>query len=455
MTITDLDERADAPSSGAGSPKPVPAARQPAPAWRDRGSVALQVRLARARRGVRRARRRARPVVDRVGRILEPVTSLGWTLVVVGVATWIIGARFDWDELLILAATSLVIVGISLLWTLGRVEFDVEVSVTPARILVGGDAVGGVRVRGGRGRQSLGGRVEVPVGRGIAAFDVGGLGSEGVFEDSFVVPTQRRAVIPIGPARTVKGDPLGIARREIETGSATTLYVHPVTSVLPPFSSGWLRDLEGRTTNDLSTSDVAFHTLREYVPGDDRRHIHWRTTARFSGLGDDKMMIRQFVDTRRSHLNMVLSTAPADWADEAEFELGVSVVGSLGRTALLDGQEVSCIAGDHEIPSPGAPSLLDGLAGVEQLATRGTLAQVAQRARLAIPDASIAAVVTGSAVDPAYLRAVGAVFGHDVTVFGIRCRPGLAPERRQVGHVTTLDVGSLDDLARVFAVVGG
>ncbi len=89
----------------------------------------------------------------------------------------------------------------------------------------------------------------------------------------------------------------------------TDLYVHPRISSLERLGSGFLRDLEGQTTQDLSPSDVAFHTLREYVPGDDRRHVHWKTTARIG-----KLMVRQFVDTRRSFLSIVISTDPADYA---------------------------------------------------------------------------------------------------------------------------------------------
>ena len=33
---------------------------------------------------------------------------------------------------------------------------------------------------------------------------------------------------------------------------------------------GFIRDIEGATTQDLSSADVSFHALREYVPGDDR-----------------------------------------------------------------------------------------------------------------------------------------------------------------------------------------
>ena len=35
-------------------------------------------------------------------------------------------------------------------------------------------------------------------------------------EEVWLVPTAKRSIIELGPARSVKGDPLGIARREVE-----------------------------------------------------------------------------------------------------------------------------------------------------------------------------------------------------------------------------------------------
>ena len=71
--------------------------------------------------------------------------------------------------------------------------------------------------------------------------------------------------------------------------------MHPLLVSLAGASSGLLRDLEGQATRDLSDSDLSFHALRDYVAGDDRRYIHWRTTARRGSL-----MVKQFEDTRRT-----------------------------------------------------------------------------------------------------------------------------------------------------------
>ena len=48
-----------------------------------------------------------------------------------------------------------------------------------------------------------------------------------------------------------------------------------------------------------------FVSLREYVPGDDPRLIHWPTTARVGTL-----MIREHVELRRPEFTVVLDTAP-------------------------------------------------------------------------------------------------------------------------------------------------
>ena len=51
-------------------------------------------------------------------------------------------------------------------------------------------------------------------------------------------------------------------------------------------------------------------------PGDERRYIHWKSTAKTG-----RYMVRQFEETRRSHLVVALSLAATDYATDEEFEL--------------------------------------------------------------------------------------------------------------------------------------
>src|SRR5690606_32774393 len=109
------------------------------------------------------------------------------------------------------------------------------------------------------------------------------------------------------------------------------LFVHPEVVALGGANAGLLRDLEGQATRDLSDSDLNFHALRDYVAGDDRRYIHWRTTARRGQL-----MVKQFEDTRRTLTSIALATAVSDYAHPDELELAVSVAASIAVQAIRD-----------------------------------------------------------------------------------------------------------------------
>jgi hypothetical protein len=165
-------------------------------------------------------------------------------------------------------------------------------------------------------------------------------------------------------------------------------------------------------------------------------------------------MVRQFVDTRRSHLGLVLSTDASDWADDDEFELGVSVLGSLGRTALLDDQEVTTVSGDHPLPSHTPALLLDALSGVARTTDGLALRELVQRSLRFTRAVSVLGLVVGSAVDPRIVRRACEHYGADVAVLALRCRPGAEASRQRIGNVSLIEVGRLEDLGRVLAVVG-
>ena len=128
------------------------------------------------------------------------------------------------------------------------------------------------------------------------------------------------------------------------------LFVHPRTVALASSASGFIRDLEGMPTTDLSSADVSFHALRDYVPGDDRRHIHWKTTAR-----TNKLMVRQFEETRRAHLAVSLSINTDEYASEQEFEMAISVAASIGRQAIREQRELTSLTQTGPAPLRNRP----------------------------------------------------------------------------------------------------
>ena len=239
---------------------------------------------------------------------------------------------------------------------------------------MGEQASGVVTVSNPTRRRLPGVKVEIPVGAGLAELAIASLARGAVAQHEFVIPTTRRGVLPVGPVRTVRADPIGLVRRELLWTDTAELFVHPRTIGIPSTSTGFIRDLEGSPTRDLSNSDVSFHALREYLPGDERRNIHWKSTAKTGTY-----MVRQFEETRRSHLVIALSLASADYASEEEFEMAVSVAGSLGTRAIRDARTVSVVASERtpefakrkvfavrQLSTVTRSRLLDDLAVVEQ-----------------------------------------------------------------------------------------
>jgi uncharacterized protein (DUF58 family) len=378
-----------------------------------------------------------------LGAIARPVTGLGWVVIsgaaIAAIAAW----WLDWEEFGVIVATGLVAIVLAVLFTLGKSDYEIDFTLQPQRVVVGERSGGEMIVRNAASRRALPVRVELTIGQGAATFRIPSLGGGGEHDELFTVPTSRRAIIPVGPASTVRGDPVGLLRREHEWTSSTDLYVHPQTSNLDRLGSGFLRDLEGQTTQDLSPSDVAFHTLREYVPGDDRRHVHWKTTARIG-----KLMVRQFVDTRRSFLSIVMSTNRADFLHEEEFELAVSMAASIGVKALRDEQTVTFVAGGRAVPSASAVSLLDSSSGIELDDDGGLDHGIAQSNRIAA-DASIVAIIVGSTSAIADVRVASTQLKADARVLIFRADVHGDAGSQSIGSTTVISAPTLEDYSRL------
>jgi len=419
------------------SAEPLAAARSRVTALAERGRGLL----APARERLRPLAESLRPVIERVRPVLAVVQPAGWAVLMVGLAAFWAGQRFGWTELVVVAIACLVALAIAVVFVVGRSEYRIRLDLTRKRVVVGSRAVGRVEVLNTASTAQLPSEIELPVGSAGATFGLPRLAPGEVHEELFTVPTSRRAVIPVGPVRSVRGDGLGLLRREKEWTETLELFVHPRTVPLHGAISGFLKDLEGKPTRDLSPSDVSFHALREYSPGDDLRYVHWKTTARTG-----RLMVRQFEETRRSHLVVVLSTAAADYDDPEEFELAVSVAGSLGLQALREERDVTVLVQGQTFRGQTGGRLLDELTRLE-LAPRGTrLAELAREVGEQVPDASAAVLLFGATVPPALVHLAGTRVPIDVQSLAVRCVPGAPVQRHALADLAVLDLGTLDAL---------
>lgn len=374
--------------------------------------------------------------------VAEVVTPLAWTVLTLGVAAMAAGHAWGWTELVVAAWSSLALLAVSVFFVLGSHQLSARLDLSRDRVVVGEQANGRLVLTNTSRVRTLPLTIEMSVGRGRAAFDLPALAGESEHEELFAIPTSRRAVLDVGPVRAVRSDPLGLLRREQELAGLDLLHVHPRTVRIEGTAAGLVRDLEGQTVRKLSDSDVAFHALRDYVPGDDRRHVHWKSTARAG-----TMMVRQFDETRRSHMLVVLSTRLDDYASDAEFEAAVSVAGSLGVQTLSEGHTLTAVTSTRTVPGGSPVRFLDQLAGVEYERHAPRLGEVARRVARDHSGASVAVVVCGSLVDATEIRRAGRSMPLDVRTVVLRNHPAAETTVRPMGDLHVATLGDLDDLA--------
>ncbi|WP_029258894.1 MULTISPECIES: DUF58 domain-containing protein [unclassified Microbacterium] len=381
--------------------------------------------------------------LTRLRKITSAIRPLAWVLMALAVGFWVLGQTAGWAEFTIAAVVIAIAVVLCALFLIGRTAYDVALDLARTRVVVGERAVGALTLANRGTRAILPSRVVLPVGSGRGEFGIQRLAPGEEAEELFAIPTQKRGVVKVGPVSVVRGDPLGLFERAHRRDDPVDLFVHPRTVLFDGQSLGYLRDLEGLPAADLSRDDVSFHALLEYQPGDDLRHVHWRSTARTG-----TMMVRQYEETRRSHFVIGLSRSLADYATEDDFELGVSAAGSIGLRALRDSQRVDMRVQGRELPAGTGKQLLDSLSAVENSKPKeGGIAELAGVVAATMPLASVVVLVCGARVKSDDLRLACArlPFGARVLVV-VADTTASAPALRRIGDADVVTVGALEQV---------
>lgn len=384
-----------------------------------------------------------------VGPVLRTVTPTGWVVLALGALSLVVSAVLGWQEFTYLGTVLLAAVVLSALFLFGRASYHVLLELTPRRVVVGDRAMGRMLVTNSGQRGLPPSRMELPVGAGVAEFQLPAMKPKEEHEELFAVPTNRRAVIVAGPAESVRGDALGLLRRGVRWTEPVDLFVHPRTVRIAPSAAGLVRDLEGQVSKKITNNDIAFHALRPYVPGDDRRYVHWRTSARIGQL-----MVRQFEETRRSQLTLIQSVRPEWYASENEFELAVSVTASIAAQVIRDGTQIKVVDESRAWNTPTITSMLDASCRVEPTTGGFPNAREAVRERTKrLAPSSVVMIVAGSAFPVHDFRSIGTLFGKETAQYGVRVVVGAEPSIGSLGGIAMVTVGRLEDLPAVLRKV--
>lgn len=190
--------------------------------------------------------------------------------------------------------------------------------------------------------------------------------AEGVAVSELVRTAERRGIFSSGEIVLKTGAPFGFLKTERRIEVASPLTVIPRWVQLRSFPilepSSFPADvLHERARTGAGEEYIG---IREYRPGDPRRAVHWRSTAR---LG--RLVVREFEEDVASRVTLVVAGRDHGSPPDSAFEHLVSAAASIMVYALSTGHPVELVRSGREGPErivePDRFAALDWLAGVE------------------------------------------------------------------------------------------
>jgi uncharacterized protein (DUF58 family) len=260
------------------------------------------------------------------------LTRRGWAVLVAAIVAYVCGVLAGFPVLRALGGVGVGVVAAALVVTARRPRVVVSREVYPDRVQRGRPAFARLRVHNDSQRRHGGFTAGDRVDGGFHAVAVRPLapGADAVYH--YELPTARRGRIQVGPLTLERVDPLGLGRSRLTTGDTTTMWVHPRTYPVRALVAGHPRHHhEGRTSDDSPHGTLDLRDVREYVPGDEVRHLHWKATARTG-----RLMVRDYIDPNQPRFTALLDTRAGLLPPEV-FEEAVDLTASLVQAAAAAG----------------------------------------------------------------------------------------------------------------------
>ena len=263
------------------------------------------------------------------------VTARGVGAAVAAVVLLTLGFRFGYPDLALLGAAAVLALAAAVVFALWRPTLTVERTAEPDRVARGDAATMRLTVRNSSRFRSAslvavdrcgGHDVPVPLLRLRPGRDT---------TERYPVPTERRGVLPIGPLRVTRADPLGLIELARGYGDTATVWVHPRIHLLRAVPAGMARSLDGRI-DKVPHGTITFDSLREYVVGDELRRVHWRSSAKVGEL-----MVREQLDTSEPTVVVLLDDRAAAHPDPETFESACEAAASIVAAAVREDLPVS------------------------------------------------------------------------------------------------------------------
>jgi uncharacterized protein (DUF58 family) len=354
-----------------------------------------------------------------------------------------LGWLADYPELIALGFAGLATLLIAAAWMSLRPDLSAIREVRPQRVSEGEKAMGVITLTNESKRRSPPILATEQMATRQVQVPIPSLAGNGEHTTTYYLPTNRRGIFQVGPMSIGHTDPLRLMRVGRVFSAFSTLYVHPRILTVEPVPTGQTRDMDGPTSSYAPQGGVAFHSLREYVPGDDWRLIHWKSTARTG-----QMMVRHNVVPNQPRLMVVLDTNSLGYSEES-FEAAVSAAASLAIAAIRGGfplelRTTSGASAASDRAYDGAVPALDLLAAAQ--ATRDDPGLAALPGMVSVDDTVALGVVTGTP-DPRILSVLPTIRRHFLMLSLIQFSSQHKAPPTPLHGVVSLTVRSADEFA--------
>ena len=297
-------------------------------------------------------------------------TRQGWTIAVSAIVAIVVGRVFGIVELFVIGAALAVSVVLAVLVVqIFRPRLHVHRWVHPSMLTVGDAGRVDLTIENRSSVRSPRVSLVEPVGTTSSArLTIATLGAGQHVDAGYRVPAQRRGVLTIGPTTLERYDLLGLAGGTSVVAPAAEVTVAPQTIdvAMPSLGHGVL----GRHLLALSqrTGVGEFHSLRDYVPGDEPRSIHWRASAR-----SEDLKVRQHEAQGVRRCIVILDRDGGSYPDPVDdesadiFERAITIAASIALSAERAGLTTRFVTGgDIDLRGPDvATHALERLARIE------------------------------------------------------------------------------------------
>jgi uncharacterized protein (DUF58 family) len=372
------------------------------------------------------------------------LTRSGWGAIALAIAAFVIGRVFGIIELFVLGvgiASALLVAVVTLSGRQPRLA--VRRLVEPSTVQSGDAARVDIQIANAGGRRTPVLQLWEPVGSsGGATMNLAPLRPRERSTAAYRLPTSNRGVVRVGPMRARRRDVLGLTSRTFLVPGASELLVmprHTPARFALGGSSGRLGDHLRLRAQGQSGSE--FHSLREYVQGDDLRRISWKASARSNDL-----IVKETALEGVKRCTVVLDT-DAGVYDADGFERAVSAAAGLVTGAAAANLTTRLVALDtdlrgHEV----APLALRWLATVQPGINAGGVMPPLKAGE----GLGIVTVVTSSASSPCAATVAGSLGPEETMVV-------IATQSTESGRNTrfVVDATSDDAFAASWAALTG